>query len=466
MKLAVVISLFVGVCLPAAAQPRTLQLQDVLESVERSYPPLLAALADMEIAEAEQIIAEGRFDVRLRAGFDSDRFGYYANERFGGGVEQRFRSMGGSIGGGWRRGEGRFAPYDGKHQTRSGGEYRTGLHLPLLRDRAIDNDRAALQRAGIQRTIARLSVDQQRLIITQLATRRYWDWVAAGLRRKVASALLQIAIERDEFLKEAVRLGQLPAIEVMDNARAILNRKSELVAADRILQQSAIDLSLFVRDSNGDPILPVPEMLPPDFPSPEPVNEQALLARVDDALRLRPEIDRLEAEIERARVDERLARSDTLPNVDLGLGVTAERGVGPVLRGPNEFKASLTFELPFQRRDAKGRMYRAQAAVRQLEQRRRFAMDQVRAEIREAVVALAAAHERTLLLRDELETARNLEDAERTRFQLGEGNLFLVNLREVATADTAVRHVNALSEYYTAKALYEYAVAQLLAGPP
>jgi outer membrane protein TolC len=443
-----------------------LQLQDVLDSVERNYPPLLAALADMEIAEAEQIIAEGRFDVRLQAGFDSNRLGFYSNEKFGVGVEQRFRSMGGSIGGGWRRGEGSFPSYEGELLTRSGGEYRTGLRLPLLRDRAIDSERANLRKAGIQRTIARLTVDQQRLIITQLATRRYWDWVAAGLRRRVATSLLQVATERDEFLREAVRLGQLPAIEVMDNMRAILNRRSELVTAERLLQQAAINLSLFVRDGNGDPILPPPETLPADFPSPEPVNEQALLQRVEDGLRLRPEIDRLEAEIERALVDEKLARSDTLPNVDLGLGLTTERGVGPVLRGPSQFKASLMFELPFQRRDAKGRMYRAQAAVRQLEQRRRFAMDQVRAEIREAVVALAAAHERAMLLRQELETARNLEEAERTRFQLGEGNLFLVNLREVATADTAVRHVNALFEYFAAKAQYEYAAAQLLAGPP
>jgi outer membrane protein, heavy metal efflux system len=466
MRIAVAVLMVVGACSRASAQMGELRLEEVMDSVSRHYPPLVAALADVEIAEAEALIAEGRFDARLRAGFDSDRGGYYANERFAGGVEQRFRTFGGGIGAGWRRGEGDFAPYDGRLQTRSGGEYRAGLRLPLLRERAVDSDRAGLERARIGRTIARLSVDQQRLIVTQLAARRYWDWVAAGLRYRVAAALLSIAEGRDQMLRDSVQLGQLPAIEITENARAILNRQSEVVGAERFLQQAAIGLSLFLRDATGDPVLAPVDRLPADFPAPELVDERTLLDRVQSALRLRPELEGIEARIGQLRVDERLAANDTLPTVDFGFGLATERGAGPVLRGPNEAKVSLTFELPFQRREAKGRLSRAQAAQRQWEQRLRFATDQVTAEVRDAVSALVAAHDRAALLRRELETARDLEDAERTRLQFGEGTLFMVNLREMATADAAIRQVNALAEYYRAKAQYDYAVARILDPQP
>ena len=47
--------------------------------------------------------------------------------------------------GGWRVGDGKFAPYDGKLDTRSYGEWSGGLKLPLWRDRAIDPRRAELR---------------------------------------------------------------------------------------------------------------------------------------------------------------------------------------------------------------------------------------------------------------------------------------------------------------------------------
>lgn len=60
------------------------------------------------------------------------------------------------------------------------------------------------------------------------------------------------------------------------------------------------------------------------------------------------------------------------------------------------------------------------------------------AEVRDAFSALSAAYQRARLLREEIDVTRQLETAERVRFELGEGTLFLVNLREQATFDTAL----------------------------
>jgi hypothetical protein len=67
---------------------------------------------------------------------------------------------------------------------------------------------------------------------------------------------------------------------------------------------------------------------------------------------------------------------------------------------------------------------------------------------------------------EELEITRQLEEAERVRFNLGDGNLFLVNLREQATFDTELRQVGALNEYFRALALYEYAIAETMTRRP
>lgn len=446
------------------AQP--LQVDDVLASVRRSYPPLLVALQEGAVADAEVLAAQGRFDLTLRARVDSDSFGYYENQRFDAVVEQAFAYQGMSLFGGYRLGDGSFAVYDGKLQTRDSGEWRSGLRIPLLRDRAIDPRRAELRKAELGRAVARLSIEQQRLVIGLAAVRRYWDWVAAGQRAAVAKSLLDIALQRDDYLKEQVRAGALPAIEVADNARAILQRRSQLVEAERALQAAAIELSLFYRDEKGQPQLPERRQLPDRFPQGQSLDTSTLQEQIETAQRRRPELARLETQLGQNEIDTALARNQRLPGVDIVTGFAQDLGRIPsplVNKIPrNELRSSLVFELPWQRRTATGKLQAAEAKNRQLAERARFQKDQIAAEVRDALSAVQTASERARLLREEVEVTRQVEDAERTRFELGDGTLFQLNLREQATADAAWREIGALADLQRAMVVYESSTGALL----
>lgn len=439
-----------------------ISLTDVLQSVERHYPPLLAAMLDRDIADAEVLQALGKFDLTFRAGFNSDQLGYYSNERFYSSFEQPTQLWGSGFYGGYRVGRGSFAPYDGKLQTRTEGEWSGGLKLPLWQGRAIDDKRAQLRRAELGRAIARLGVEQQKLIVIQAATRRYWDWMSAGRRLQMAEAMLGIAQARDEFLKRASQAGQIPPIEVSENQRAILQRRSQMVEADRALQQASIDLSLFYRDNQGKPVLAAKDDLPSAFPDLKNIEDAQLMKDIEEAVAKRPDLARFALQKSQTEIERNLARNQALPAVDLALGFTAETGVGPVRRGPQELKAGLAFELPFQRRSARGKEASATAKIRQLEQREKFTEDQIAAEVRDAVSAVRAAYERSMITRDEYRVARDLEEAERARFRLGDGTMFLVNLREQATFDAALRELAATQDYFRSMAQYELAVAAAL----
>lgn len=450
--------------LPLAAQ-EPLRLEDVLDSVDRHYPPLLAALQDRVLASADVLVATGRFDLSIKSGYEGDYLGKYRNDVYRTGLEQATQFQGMTYFAGYQLGRGEFASYDGKLQTDLGGEYKAGVKLPLFRDRAIDARRAELQKALIGRRIADLGVDQQRLVILQLATRRYYEWLAAGQRYNVARAVLQVAEQRDGQLREAVRLGQIPAVDVTDNQRAILTRRALLIEAERALQQAAIELSLFYRDASGSPVLPAVNRLPSSFPAPREVDEQRLNDDIELALKRRPEIRRFREQRNQVEVDRKLAQNQLLPNVDVSVSFSSQLGGRRVGRGPNDLIAALVFDLPAQRRVAKGRDLAALARIEQFDQRERFARDQVEAEVRDAYSALKTAYDRARVLREEVEVARQLEVAERVRFELGEGNLFLVNLREQATYETELREVAALTEYFRALALYEFAIAEAMSRP-
>lgn len=459
-RLAVV---FVTAVCAFGADPRPLHVDDVIASVRTHYPPLLATLLERDISDADVLAAEGRFDTIFRVRADSDSLGYYSNRRIDAGIEQPLQWQGLTLSTGYRRGEGEFAPYDGKLDTRSLGEFRTGLRMPLLRDREIDSRRGELARSRIGRKLASLSIDQQKLVVTQAAISRYWSWVAAGRRFAINRDVLAIAEDRQKLLDEGVRAGYLPAIEAIENQRAILQRRSSAIDAERAFQQAAIELSLFLRDSAGVSQIAGIERVPLQFPAATMFDPDRIATDTEKALERRPEVARFGAQIDQADIDVQVARNAARPAVDVIAGFTNDSGSSAsVRRGPQEFKAGLAFEVPFQNRTARGRQAAAEARQKQLEIRRGFLQDQIRAEVLDGASAVRASFDRLQVLGEEVRLSRELEEAERTRFKLGEGTLFILNLREQATLDAAVRETLAQADYQRAVAAYEYATGALL----
>jgi outer membrane protein, heavy metal efflux system len=449
-------------------QPRlegALALEEVLLSVDKHYQPLRAALLDRAVADADLLSAEGRFDFSLKARYDNNALGFYRNNRIDFSVEQPTTVQGLSWYAGYDVSRGRYASYDGKLSTDQLGEVRAGLRLPLLRDRAIDTRRAELQKAQFGLRVADLGIAQQRLLIIQAATRRYWDWVAAGRRLAIASSLLELADQREKILEDSVALGALPQFEVLDNKRIILQRKNAQVEATRALENAAIELSLFYRDGAGVPRLAEARQLPPGFPDPTTLTPEQMERDILLALERRPELMRLIFQRRQLNVDEQLARNALLPNVDLFTEYNRLAGNRQVLRGPDEWRTGIVFDLPFQRRAARGRTANVEARTRQITEREGFLRDQITAEVRDAVSAVRNSFLRSDVLRDEVQATREVEGAERARYELGDSTLFVLNQRELATADAALREVSALNEYFRAYANYELAVAQALATP-
>ena len=118
---------------------------------------------------------------------------------------------------------------------------------------------------------------------------------------------------------------------------------------------------------------------------------------------------------------------------------------------PTEFTAGVSIEVPLALRTARGKLRRAEAEVARIDAELRFARDIVTAELRDAHSALVAAHARVALAREQLALTHTLEQAERSRFKLGDSTLLLVNLREQATTDAATQELEALGEYHRAR---------------
>lgn len=438
-----------------------LGLSEVLTSVEEHYPLLAAVLEERSLAGARLLSKQGAFDLVVGADSKLKPKGFYQTYQGGAVLEQPTTLWGAEFYGGYRIGAGNFAVWNGGDETNSGGEFAAGLRLPLLRDRAIDDRRAALRKAEIGVEAAEPIIRENLIEFVRGASFSYWEWVATGMRVGVARRLLDIAEERQSQLARRVERGALPEIDLADNERLINDRKVLVISSERTFEQAGINLSLFLRNASGDPHIPSVRRLPTQFPPEDPPRPDLISADIERAYRQQPLLQEFEFELEQAEVDLDLAENRLLPGLRVAVGGSKDVGAPnkfPDDKGPAVLEARVEFELPVQRRQARGEVAAAEARLRQIKSEQRFAREKVAAQVRNAMAALRAAYAQVGAARRNLELATKLRKAEERKLLLGQSNLINVNIREVQAFDAASTLIAAQADYFRAYANYHAAV--------
>jgi outer membrane protein TolC len=322
--------------------------------------------------------------------------------------------------------------------------------------------------------MATTALNSQRIEIERLATLRYWDWVAAGKKLAIAQGMLQIAEVRDEALSHRVKHGEVSNFDRKDNLRTIIQRKSAAVAAERFLQKTALELSLFYRTEDGTPIVAGAESVPSHFPeimSSKPVDAASISQVVPDSIQRNPDIQRIQANLEQMDIELQVSRNQILPKLDLKLGAFSDLGIANVSKFlipteyPYEFKISLSFELPLFMRAAEGRFAANSANLEKLNTQLGLQRDRIRMTIIDTGQVIIQAIKRVEYAKQEHALSQELEEGERTRFIHGDSNLLFVNIREQNTREAALREIDSVLEYFRAKAEYRAATAESIREP-
>jgi len=438
---------------------------EVLRSSALTFPRILESFEREAAARADQLSADGAFDLMLDAEY-YDRF----TGTFSGGfgevkATQPLAPLGGEVFGSYRVSDGRFPIYENIFNTNEFGELKVGALFSLLRDRRIDQRRFALEDTRLAASQARLDVLLVQLNVQFEALRAYWRWVAAGEEIRVYEELLEIAEARAIGLERQVRLGAQPRIALTENEQNIIRRKTLLEEARRDFLTAANSLSFYLRDEAGVLVVPTRAQLPGQEMLAVLPDIQTLLAmRRDDILEQRPELRNFRLMIERAQNRVALRQNALKPRLDFS--VELSRDFGPIGDGGSTFDSTdtvvgVTFKVPLQRREARGRLRRAEAELREMELREQRTADQIEVELDNILTNLNAALRLAQLADDEVEQATTMVEAERRRFRLGAGDFFLVNLREERAADAQIRAIRADLNGRLAAASYSAATMDL-----
>jgi outer membrane protein TolC len=441
------------------APASSLQLEQVIGSVYDSYPLLQAALFNRNVALGQQLAAQGEFDTKVKGGTENTALGFYETYRHHLGFVQP-TYWGGQYFAGYRIGRGNFEPWYLERNTNDGGEFKSGVLIPLARNRDIDTRRAELWKAGLERQLAEPDIQAQLIGFVQESSYAYWRWVAAGETHRIAQRILFLANSRTGRIEAQVKAGFIDPPELTDNLRLVSIREAKVADTRRKLEQTAARLSVYWRDSAGNPIVPDESVLP-GFPEPEPVQDLQLEADVVLALSNRPELRMLDLYRRQLDIDYTEATNQLQPELDAVVWAAQDVGAPTSSKrdkSPLDAEASIFLDVPLQRRKARGKLTAVQGKVAQVNEKRKIVADKISIDVRTAHAGLISAFEQVTLTRRAVEQAEDLAERERQSQEAGRSDMLKVTLREEYAAEGAEKNVEALLLYFEAQADYRAAL--------
>jgi outer membrane protein TolC len=437
----------------------TLTLDEVLKQVESFHPKLRSAQTERDLAAAKRLEKQGAFDPVIN--FGTGFLQYNSTSRPGALLTTRTNDF--EVEYQTRAGIKLFAGsrfnYGGVKSplsaTGNGGEHYFGIKVPLLRNFRINEKAAAERQAVWGEPLADEQVNLTRLDLQLQAAVSYWEWVAARQKLEVARNLLDLAKVRAAAVQERVNAGDLPPIDAIEARQEIQRRLGGMTKAERDMQKAAFKLSLYLWDANGQPATaPVAANAPINLPRPTIYSDARAIEAQRLALERRPELKLITLNQDISQVDLDLGRNQRRPAIDLGFSPGRDIGFGGI---GNTLKAELTISLPLRQRTADGKIQAAQAKLQKLDWELLNQRQTITVEVNDAFNAINTTYERFLAAEQEVQLARQLEDGERTRFNLGDSTLFLVNQRERATAEAEIKLIEIRAEYEQAVAAFRAA---------
>lgn len=412
---------------------------DVSESVLKFLPLIEEANLKYEMAKGESTSAEGAFDHKLIVKSRNRIENKYDNQFLETTIERATPWKGLGLIVGHRQGLGHFPAYDGKYQTSGAGEVFAGLTLPVMRNFSLDENRAELFGRRIDVQIAKEQLILKKNIYLHKALSLYYKFLLENKKLKIRKSILELAENRQLMLEKKHLAGDIEKIKLIDNKRSIDKRRDELLKTELDITKVKAELSLYVRDAQGNPVnYIVPQEL--EAPTKLSLVERKNLDQV-------PQLKILNYEIEKLQIQEKLYDQLKLPGLNLEL-LGARELSGNLPYDPQSLQVGVKFDIPLENRKAEGKSVAAVYKSKAVEKQRLFTYQELNRYYDMTLLSIQIGQQRWEITSREFQNTLTMAEAEKRRWFQGATDLFIVNLREQDVADADVKRWTTLYEYF------------------
>jgi len=348
------------------------------------------------------------------------------------------------------------------------GEVRFQLTQSLLRGLGLDVNLAQIRVAAINRDISEFEL--MRIVMQTVATvqTEYWDLVFARENLEVKKKSLAVAEDLLDRNRRRLAIGTAARFEVDQAEAGVAMREAEIIAALTAIRDAEDQLKKVMNMREDDEYWVV-EVVPADPPE---LIERAvdLDEEIGLAFEKRPEILQAKRNIEAAEMNERFARNQVLPQLDIfgsygfnSKELTYHKEVEYLVRGDDySYRYGLTGSIPIGNRAARARRISAEHALKQAKLQLQREKHNVGVEVRQAVRSVAT----NLRLVDANRATRELREKtladEQTRYEVGVSTSYRVLEMEENLAEARSSELRAVVDYRKALVALDLADGSIL----
>lgn len=452
---------------PLFAQDSLILTPDALLTIiDANHPVGKQAQQISARARAGLLAARGGFDPKLYGGIDQKFFGGKTYYNYAAGGLKIPTRIGAEVKLAYETANGTYLSPENK--LPEGGLAVAGVSLPLGQGLLIDARRAALRQAGIfvqSAEATRLSMLNDLYFD---ALKSYWEWSLAQNLVAVYGDAVRIATNRFNGVKQMYIAGDEPAIDTLESWLTVQTRQQSLFEAQLRARKSALELSNFLWNENGNPVVMNAALSPLLLDSvalPQPPPPAALASLIDSLPMAHPDLQNLRYALQTLEVERQLKADKLKPKVNVNYNVLTDQwtyaSYAPLSAAPNNYKWGLEVSFPLYLREERGNLAMTRAKI----QETNWKQEQKWLELQNKVSAYYAEtnylDQQIRLYSQALKNYQTLLEAEETKFLVGESSIFLINAREQKVLEAREKLLELTGKYLKATAGIRWAAGVL-----
>ncbi|MEM1216714.1 MAG: TolC family protein [Bacteroidota bacterium] len=418
----------------------TVQAQDALgaedfwQQVRRQHPLARQAALLREMGQQELLQARAAFDPKFYAQHDQKTFGgkeYYEIGEGGLKIPTRLAGIEFKAGYDWTDPSGLYI--NPERNIPPAGQAILGFSIPLLRGLFTDEARADFRQARIgQDLYLALARDLENELYAS-ALSAYWNWAYAHYAQDIAIEALRYSEERMSGIVAAFVAGDNPAIDTLEAFLQVQSWSLELQDATVALAQSQANLQALLWEDEAPTRTWNPVWSPQN---PRQFGDLPAYADLEQLLLQHPALRGYDFKAQQLAEERRWKVEQFKPQLTLDYNLLANRlDFTPEQGGEisnlvaDNYKFGIRFEQPLFLRKARSGVALTDIKIAQNDWKRQQKQQDLQTKLDAYWQTWELRSQQSFAADQLVENYARLLEAERTKFELGESSVFLLNSR-------------------------------------
>ena len=408
---------------------KELNYNEFLGYVKKYHPLVKSAQLEINMAQANLMMARGGFDPKIEADFDQKQFmgkEYYSvfNSSF-----KIPTWYGIEVKAGFDNSEGIFV--NPENSIPNQGLTSLGITVPVGQGLFINQRMADLRKAKIQIRLSQAERKLQAIEVLYNASLAYFNWKRNHSEVQLYSNYLDNASVRYKGILTLIKNGDKPAIDSVEAGIVVKTRRWNLEESKLKLAKSKLDLSNYLWLDNNVPLELQDDVLPENKLELTIGETLKINQLISDTISIEnhPKINSLENKLAILEVDRKLKANSLLPKMDIGYHYLTEPNYWNDTNF-NNYKIGVNFKFPLFLRKERGSLQLAKFKI----QDTKLTLDLERIQLKNKITAqqteIKSIEKQLQLISSLVSGNGQMLQSEERLFSLGESSIFLINARE------------------------------------